>query len=113
MSQPTLDGLETHQLEALLHQSQEQARAAEIQARAIENQLKARSSVPTPSSTDFDTVPGNYRVSSSGSPAASNVRSRSNTIPRSVGGVGMVPTLSLNGNHAPQPPLVRKPARWL
>ncbi|KAK3493474.1 hypothetical protein B0T13DRAFT_53021 [Neurospora crassa] len=105
MSQPTLDGLETHQLEALLHQSQEQARAAEIQARAIENQLKARSSVPTPSFSDFDTVPGNYRVSSSGSPAASNVRSRSNTIPRSVGGVGMVPTLSFNGNHAPQPPL--------
>ncbi|KAJ4403299.1 hypothetical protein N0V85_005127 [Neurospora sp. IMI 360204] len=105
MSQPTLDGLETHQLEALLHQSQEQARAAENQARAIENQLRARSSVPTPAVTDFDTVPGNYRVSSSCSPAASNVRSRSNTIPRSVGGVSMVPTLSLNGNHAPQQPL--------
>ncbi|KAK1775411.1 hypothetical protein QBC45DRAFT_244782 [Copromyces sp. CBS 386.78] len=105
MSQPALNSLETHQLQALLHQHQEQARAAENQARAIENQLRARSSIPTPALTDFDTVPGNYRVSSSCSPATSNVRSRSNTIPRSVGGVSMVPTLSLNNNHAPQQPL--------
>ncbi|KAH7625171.1 hypothetical protein B0T09DRAFT_66926 [Sordaria sp. MPI-SDFR-AT-0083] len=105
MSQPSFDSLETHHLQALLHQSQEQARAAENQARAIENQLRARSSVPTPAGTDFGTVQGNYRISSSCSPATSNARSRSNTIPRSVGGVSMVPTLSLNGNHAPQQPL--------
>ncbi|KAK0705882.1 hypothetical protein B0T26DRAFT_655606 [Lasiosphaeria miniovina] len=92
MSQQNLDNVQ--RLEALLRQKAEETRALEVALN------RARSSATT-ANVEFDAGPGDYQVFSRPAPNE-NVRSRSNTVPRSALPVGMAASIDLKVEHLQQ-----------